>query len=254
MAGLANFYAGRVSHIRHTPFKHKFDYRIWMMAIDLDALDARQTEWFKHNRFSIISIYDKDHGFRDGRPLRDFVAEALGAQQLERFGHRIVFVTIPRFLGYAFNPISFYYCYDEAGVLGAVLHQVKNTFGDQIGYLMPVLGPGMIRQSAPKKMFVSPFFDMQGGYRFALTGPEDRLNVTIVYGTPEEKRMTAAMSLKEMPFGLSSLLRLSVQMPFTPMKVIIAIHWQALKLWIRGAAFRLPGPARHKTIIAGETH
>jgi DUF1365 family protein len=255
MTAAAALYAGRVAHIRHAPFRHRFDYRIWMMAVDLDRIDevARNSRFFSHNRAGLIALYDKDHGQRDGSSLRAFAEDALRRCGLMAFAEKIVFVTTPRLLGYAFNPISFYFCYDAGGVLGAVLHQVKNTFGDQIGYIMPVQGGGPIRQSAAKRMHVSPFFDMQGGYRFALTAPGDKLTVSIQYGAAEGKRLTATMRLETVPWSDRSLLRLLLQMPFAPMKVMLAIHWQAVKLFIRGAKFHRTPRETHATLIAGES-
>jgi len=252
-ASFAYLYAGRVAHIRHTPFRHRFDYRIWMLSLDLDHIPTlARSKLFAHNRFGLLSIHDKDHGFRDGRSLRAYVEDALARQNLGEYSARITFITMPRLLGYAFNPISFYYCHDAEGRLGAVLHQVKNTFGDQVGYLMPVTDPANIRQSAPKRMHVSPFFDMRGGYRFALTAPEQKLIVSIQYGTAEEKRMTATMSLQQRPWNPAGVLRLLLEMPMTPLKVIAAIHWQAVKLFIRGAKFHAVPKEKHLSIIAGE--
>jgi DUF1365 family protein len=250
----ATLYAGRVAHIRHAPFRHRFDYRIWMMCADLDRLDelAAGSKFFAHNKAGLISIQDKDHGFRDGRPMRAFVEAALAVENLSQYAAKILFITMPRLLGYAFNPISFYFCHDEAGRLGAVLHQVKNTFGDQIGYLMPVKSAGIIRQTAPKRMHVSPFFDMQGGYRFALTPPQEKLTVSIQYGAAAAKRMTATMSLHARPFTDASVLRLLAEMPLAPVKVMLAIHWQALKLYLRGARFHGVPDQKHEMIIAGE--
>ncbi len=225
-----------------------------MMCADIDRLDeiGAGSMFFSHDKPGLISIQDKDHGFRDGRPLRGFVEAALARQNLQEFGRRIDFVTTPRLLGYAFNPISFFLCHDADGRLGAVLHQVKNTFGDQIGYLMPVTGSGPIRQSAPKRMHVSPFFDMQGGYRFALTPPDKNFTVSIQYGAAGQKRMTATMILQARPFGNAAILRLLAEMPLAPMKVIAAIHWQALKLYLRGAVFHGVPEQKHEAIIAGE--
>ncbi len=255
MEGLAALYQGKVTHVRHTPFIQRFAYQIWMLRIELADIPAlaQRSGWFSHNRFGILSIYDRDHGYRDGRPLRPYVEAALAAQGLESFAHKIVFITMPRFLGYAFNPISFYFCYDAAGELGAVLHQVKNTFGGQIGYLMPIHASRPIRQTAPKKMYVSPFFDNQGGYRFALTPPDENFTISILYGTETEQRMTAAMSLKAQPWDTASLLRLMLRMPFTPMKVIFAIHFEALKLFLRGAKFHPLKQETNDLVIAGET-
>ncbi len=252
----AALYAGRVAHVRHMPFRHRFDYRIWMLAIDIDRLDdtAAGSRWFRHNRFGLVSLYDQDHGFRDGRSLRSYAEAALAGDGLSAYASRIIFISTPRLLGYAFNPISFYYCYDSSGRLGAVLHQVKNTFGGQIGYLMPVRQhSGAIRQSAPKRMHVSPFFDMQGGYRFALTQPLDRLTVSIQYNAGGLKRMTATMILQARPFNDALLLRLLAEMPLAPMKVMLAIHWQALKLFLRGAKFHSTPLPTHDAVISGES-
>jgi DUF1365 family protein len=251
----ASLYAGRIAHIRHTPFRHRFDYRMYMLAVDLDQIDelADGSRLFSHNGRGLISLHDKDHGFRDGRPLRAYAESALASQGLAQFGKKIIFITMPRLLGYAFNPISFYFCHDASGTLGAVLHQVKNTFGDQIGYLMPVHGEGLIRQRAPKRMHVSPFFDMTGGYRFALTPPREKLTVSIKYGVSGQPRMTATMILKQRPFTDASVLRLLAEMPLAPMKVITAIHWQALKLFLRGAKFHNVPAENHEAVTAGES-
>jgi DUF1365 family protein len=251
----AQLYAGRVSHIRHTPFQHKFNYRIWMMAIELDAMDtlAASSVCFAHNRFGLLSIHDKDHGFRDGRPLRAYVEEALTRQGFQDYAAKIVFVSIPRLLGYAFNPISFYYCYDAQGKLGAVLHQVKNTFGGQLGYLMSVEDENNIHQSAAKRLRVSPFFDLAGGYHFSLTAPGENLKIMIQYSAAGEKRLTAAMALRARPFNGTSIFRLLLQMPLTPLKVIAAIHFEALRLYLKGAKFHAAPDEKHEPVISGET-
>ncbi len=253
LTGPAWLYAGRVAHVRHTPFRHRFDYRVWMMAVDLDRVDevARGSWLFSHNRAGLIGLADRDHGARDGTALRPYVETALARAGLG-LAAKIVFVFMPRLLGYAFNPIGLYFCYDTDGRLFAVLHQVKNTFGGQIGYIMPVIGAGPIRQTAPKRMHVSPFFDCQGGYQFALTPPGETLTVAIDYGTAEQRRLTATLTLRARPFSARSLLRLLIEMPFTPMKVMTAIHWQALKLYLRGAVFHPTPAAGHDSVIIGD--
>jgi DUF1365 family protein len=225
-----------------------------MLGVDLDRIDelAAKSKIFAHNRFAAVAIRDKDHGFRDGSSLRCYVETALAEAGLERYGGRIFFLSTPAVLGYSFNPISFYFCHDAQGRLGAVLHQVKNTFGDQIGYLMPVVQDGaVIRQTAPKRMHVSPFFDLQGGYRFAFNAPGKNFTVSIQYGA-EIKRLTATMRLLARAYSDGALLRLLLQMPLTPMKVIAAIHWQALKIFLRGGKFHRVPAEPHAPIIAGE--
>jgi DUF1365 family protein len=215
-----------------------------MLCVDLDRIGevTSTTKFFAHNRFGLTSLQDRDHGFRDGTSLRQYVEAALNRDGLAEYGAKILFVSTPRLLGYAFNPISFYFCYNAGGVLGAVLHQVKNTFGGQIGYLMPVrTDTGLIRQSAPKRMHVSPFFDMQGGYRFALTPPGEKLTVSIQYGA-EVKRLTATMALHARPFSDASLLRLLVEMPLVP-----------LKLFFKRAKFYPVPPGIPETFVAGKS-
>ena len=236
-------HAGKVAHVRHTPFTHRFGYRMWMLSLDLDSTE--ETILFHRNRAGLVSLHDRDHGPRDGTPLRPWVEAHLARAGLSAFGHRIQLMAIPRVLGYAFNPIAFYLCHDAAGRLGAVIHQVKNTFGDQTAYVLPVPdAPGTIRQSAPKKMHVSPFFDMQGGYRFAFSdpsGPDFRLSIR--YGAEDAPRMTATMRLRARGLTDTALAWHLLAMPLMPVKIFAAIHWEAIRLKLRGARYHpLPPP------------
>lgn len=236
-------HCGKVSHVRHTPFVHRFNYHMWMLSLDLDTTD--ETVMFRRNRAGVVSMQDADHGPRDGSALRPWVEAHLARAGFSEFGHRIRLMAIPRVFGYAFNPIAFYLCHDSAGRLGAVVHQVKNTFGDQTAYVLPVAeGAGTIRQTTSKKMHVSPFFDMQGGYRFAFSdpsGPDFRLSIR--YGAEDTPRMTATMRLRASVLTDARLARLLVAMPLMPAKVFAAIHWEAIRLKLKGARYRpLPPP------------
>ncbi len=239
----AMLHVGRVSHVRHSPFQHRFSYRMWMLSVDLDA--PCETRLFHRNRAGLVSLHDADHGPRDGTGLRPWVEAQLAAQHLEAFAVRIRFMMIPRVLGYAFNPIALFACHDADGRLGAVIHQVKNTFGDQTAYVLPVaLHDGTIRQASVKRMHVSPFFDMRGGYRFAFNDPASPdFHLTIRYGVDDQPRMTAAMQLRARPLSDSALARLLLSMPLMPVKVFAAILWEALRLKLRGAVYHpVPDP------------
>jgi DUF1365 family protein len=232
----ASLLVGRVMHVRHAPFRHRFDYRMWMLSLDLDTLDVWRSKVFRHNRPGLVSLQDRDHGPRDGTELRPWVTATLRAHDLQAFDHRVDFVFIPRVLGFAFNPIAFYLCRDAGGKLGAVIHQVKNTFGDQTAYVLPADESRVVRQSAAKTMMVSPFFDSAGGYRFALTPSDpDGFSISIRYGTEDAPRLTATMRLKRRAATDAALARLLLAMPLMPLKVFAAIHWEALILWLRGA-------------------
>jgi DUF1365 family protein len=236
-------HSGKVAHVRHTPFVHRFSYRMWMLSLDLDSTD--ETWMFRRNRAGVVSMQDADHGPRDGSALRPWVEAHLARAGFSEFGHRIRLMAIPRVLGYAFNPIAFYLCHNREGRLGAVVHQVANTFGDQTAYVLGVPHAcGTIRQTAPKKMHVSPFFDMQGGYRFAFSdpsGPDFRLSIR--YGAEDTPRMTATMRLRSAALTDAALGRLLVAMPLMPVKVFAAIHWEAIRLKLKGARTHpLPPP------------
>ncbi len=237
---------GDVAHIRHTPFRHRFRYRMWMLSCDLDA--PQETALFHRNRRGVVSLHDRDHGPRDGSPLRPWAEAQLAQAGLAAFGHSIRFMAIPRMFGWAFNPIAFYLCHDAQGRLGAVIHQVKSTFGDQTAYVLAVPNAsGTVHQQTTKRMHVSPFFDMQGGYRFAFSdpsGPEFRLMIR--YGTPEQPRMTATMRLAASKLTDGALFRLLLAMPLMPFKVFAAIHWEALRLFLHGARYHPvpPKPAQ----------
>jgi DUF1365 family protein len=246
-------HAGRVSHVRHISPRVGFNYRVWMISIDLDRASGVRSRLFRFNRAGLVSLYERDHGPRDGTSLRRWVEERLAGAGLAEYGANIRFMAIPRLFGYAFNPIAFFFCRDSAGRLGAVLHQVKNTFGDQTSYLLPVATPGAgtTHGQCAKRMHVSPFFDMAGGYRFAVKVPEfddptGRLAIAIRYGAEGAPRLTAVMRLLAQEFSDAGLIRLLLAMPLLPFTVVAAIHWQALKLWLRGAKYHTapaPSPA-----------
>lgn len=249
----AAIYAGSVGHVRYSVPRHKFAYKLWMLALDLDDLDgfAARSRIFRHNRFALVGIDDRDHGPRDGSPLRPWVEAALAENGLARFGARIRFITIPRIMGYAFSPISFYFCADTDGRLGAVLHQVKNTFGDQVSYLIPVVGDGMIRQRVAKAMHVSPLFDMAGHYDFTFSRPTARFAMSIRYGG-DQKRMTATMALAASPATDRAMLGQLARMPLVTIKVIAGIHWEAIKTLMRGAKFHREPKTPHPPIVRGD--
>jgi DUF1365 family protein len=240
-------HVGRVGHVRHSAPRTRFSYRMWMISVDLDALATSTSRLFRHNRAGLVSLHDRDHGPRDGSPLRPWV-EARGLQAgLGAYGASHRFMVLPRILGYAFNPIAFFFCHDADGRLGAILHQVKNTFGDQTSYLLPAASDGTARGTTAKRMHVSPLFDMDGGYRFAVSAPDfadpnGQFAIAIHYGAASTPRLTATMRLAQRRFSTAAVARLLLAMPLLPVTVMAAIHWEALKLWVRGARFHAAPP------------
>lgn len=236
-------YVGDVMHMRLRPFGHKFRYRVFTSLLDIDRLNQAAQTLFRINRFGLFSFSEKDHGPRNGSPLRPWVEGLLAAEGLPR-PERIMLLSMPRFLGFAFNPLSVYYCYDVDGILESVVYEVKNTFGDQIPYVIDIRtdADGAARHSQEKGMFVSPFIEMDQTYRFTIRPPDEKLAVRIKQSDGGGDTLIAAQNGTIRPLTTSSLLKLAATHPLATVKVVAAIHWQALKLAIKGAKFhRYPG-------------
>lgn len=253
-------YRGRVSHHRFLPKDHSFRYRISSWLVDLDELQQlagrRGWRWlFGYNRPALWSIYDADHGRlvskNDGEPaaqtpipLREHVTQTCLANG-QQIPARIALLSFPRFLGFTFNPLALFYCYDRQNELFAVIHQVTNTFHQRHHYFIPVESPSKqtrddgepataVLQHANKILYVSPFMPHQGRYQFTLVPPAAEVGVKIDYFDTHQHLLTADLQGKRHPLTLKTLLVESIRTPLLPIKVVAAIHWQALKLWLKG--------------------
>lgn len=240
----ASLYHCRVAHERLLPFRHGFAYRVFSLLVDIDRLPAiaARSRLLRHNRFGLVSLQDRDHGPRDGTPLRPWVEAALRRHGLADAGHRILLFCFPRLFGYAFNPLSVYFCHDATGRLRAVLYEVKNTFGDQHGYLVEVpadaAAGAAFEQQAGKRLHVSPFLPLQGDYGFRILPPGEKIGIVIrQHGPGGALQMVASQSGRQQPFSDRNLLGAVIRHPLMTVKVIAGIHWEALQLWRKGAAF-----------------
>ncbi len=242
-------YLGEVMHLRLRPFRHRFAYRVFSLLVDLDRLVEldRRLRLFSYNRFNLLSFHDRDHGPRDGTDLREWVERALTRHGISLAGGPIYLHCFPRLFGYVFNPLSIYFCYHADGRLAAILYEVKNTFGGQHGYVLGVDGAvataGPIRHDCRKVFYVSPFIAMDARYRFRLMPPEEHLSVLIRESVAEGEVLVASHRGRREALDDRRLLAAVVRHPLMTLKVIAAIHWQALLLWRKGARFlRRPAP------------
>ena len=141
-------------------------------------------------------------------------------------------------LGYTFSPLNIFFCYRNDGHLAAVIHEVHNTFGERHSYVMPVpQASGVLHQRCQKLFHVSPFLDMQMRYDFRITGPDERVCVGIAVTSPEGPMLNAVMNGERRELSNFNLLRIAVALPLFTFKVIAAIHWQALRLWLKKIPF-----------------
>lgn len=250
-------YEGAVVHERKRPRRHRLEYRVFWMLFDLDELArmGRALRWFGHERFNLFGFYGRDHGDGSATPLKRQVETHLATAGIET-GGPIRLLCMPRVLGFVFNPLSIYFCHGRDGGLGAILYEVNNTFGQRHSYLIavdPAQG-NAIRQSSRKLLYVSPFNGMEMGYAFRVRPPETTegnrvaIAVDVIDGTG--LLIATAMSGKRIALTDQALLAAFIGQPLLTLKVIAGIHWEALRLWLKGMKMvrRPQGPANPVSI------
>ena len=256
-AAASCIYLGRVMHARLRPFVQRFVYRVFSLYLDLDELPAldRRLRLFSHNRWNLFAFRDQDHGPRDGSPLRPWIEEQLATAGIDLGGGAVRLLCFPRLLGYVFNPLSIWFCYHCSGRLAAVLYEVSNTFGQRHGYLLPLSrehrSGEAIAQRCEKGFYVSPFIGMAASYDFRLFEPDQDLSISIRQSVPEGPQLVARHDGARAPLSDSVLLKAFLAHPLMSIKVVAGIHWEALKLWLRGARFhaRPPAPENPITVV-----
>jgi DUF1365 family protein len=251
--GRAAIYFGDVGHARHRPFEHRFRYPVFFIGFDPDAKQALRHPLFGVNRPGLLSYRDADHGRRDGSPAEAWARELLQHLDIAEADGPLWLQTFPRVLGYVFNPVSFWYCHDREGSLRAVLAEVNNTFGESHTYLVAHPDRRPIRPGdtlgAHKAFHVSPFFDVDGEYRFRFLHRGERVVARIDYADADGPLLETWVSGSARAFSTGSLLRACLRYPWMTATVVARIHWQAVKLWVRGARFfpKPPPPVEQVT-------
>jgi DUF1365 family protein len=236
----AALYFGVVMHARLKPVGHRFNYRVMSLLIDLDRLDAadRQTPLFGVNRVALYSFNEADHGHRDGSSLRAYAQGRATEHGIDLTGGRVMLMCYPRLLGYTFNPLSVYFCYRADGGLALVIYEVRNTLGDIHAYALPVnpdaVSHAGIRQQQDKLFYVSPFVEMATCYHFRVSPPADNVKLRILEIDREGPLLAATFRGHRRGLNTVELLRSFCALPLVTLKIVAAIHWEALRLWLKG--------------------
>ena len=239
-------YHGEVMHRRLGGLAYRFVYKVFSLYLDLDELPVlhRRLRLFSHNRFNLFSLHDRDHGARDGTALRPWLESLLKARGIELAGGKVYLLCFPRILGYGFNPLSVWYCRRPDGSLRALVCEVRNTFGGMHHYVLHSGGAPMDWEAEyrARKMFhVSPFIGPEAEYRFSFRKPGERMRVFIDEYADNRSLLKASIHGQRFPLSDARLLYMFWYLPFMTLKVMAAIHWQALKIWRRGGRFhRMP--------------
>lgn len=251
-------YRGDVVHKRFRPRPHHLHYRVFWTLLDLDELDdlSANLPFFARNRFNLLSFYDKDHFSGTIPSLRGFIENELTTAGLRATHWQISVLTMPRLLGYVFNPLSVWFCRDDNGALKAIIYEVSNTFGQRHSYLIKVSNPDapFIEQHCDKAFYVSPFLDMNMRYDFTIKPPAEDVMVAIATHNAEGVMLTAALKGTRLPLTGATVLSSTLLFPLQTLKVILAIHWEALFIWLKGALFHScpPAPTSSMTHVSSE--
>lgn len=243
----SRLYFGEVMHRRLREFRYRFVYRVFSLYLDVDELPSlhRRLRLFSYNRFNLVSFHDRDHGPRDGRPLRPWLESLLRAHDIDLEGGPVHLLCFPRILGYGFNPLSVWYCWHADGSLRAIICEVRNTFGGMHHYLLASGGAPLEwrrEYRARKEFHVSPFIAPNMEYRFRFRAPGETVGIYIseheIHSIDDRLVLKASISGQRLPLTDANLLGMCGRVPFMTLKVMIMIHWQALKLWVRGGRVR----------------
>lgn len=235
---------GRTVHRRMVPFVSEFAYRLFLIDIDIDRVDeaSRQTASFSARKAALFSFRASDHGALGEDTLRNWANSEFREAGVDSRDLRIRLVTFPRHLFYKFAPISLWLAEDEAGDPKGILYEVRNTFGERHVYAASIEA-GRNLHEADKVFHVSPFFDVAGTYRFSLRYAADELFLTVSTLDQSKPSHMATLETKSAPATGLAFAATALSMPFSTLGVSLGIHWEALKLWLKGANYH---PKPHK--------
>jgi hypothetical protein len=243
-----------VFHRRLRPTRHDLRYRVFSLLLDLDELPrlGRALRWFGHNRWNLFSFFERDHGDGAASGLKRWALERVAAAGIDAEQLTVDLLCYPRILGYAFNPLSVYFCRRADGAVAAILYEVHNTFGERHTYVLPADGAhDVVQQSCAKALHVSPFNRIEGHYDFTIHPPVDTVSLGIRYSDTAGALLNTGFAGRRSKLGDQALLRLFARYPLMTLKVILGIHWEALRLLLKGV--RLTSKPRRETRPATKT-
>jgi DUF1365 family protein len=240
-------FKGLLLHRRYAPTRHELSYHVADVLVDVDRLEElNRSSWLiGYNRTRLLSINDHNYGPGDGTPIAVHVRGLMNALELSHPVERIFMLCFPAVLGRVFNPLTVYFGQSIDGNWLAVVYEVSNTFGQRHAYVMAVEEGRS--HSASKCFYVSPFNAVEGEYRFAIERQRENLRLNIALFEKGRLKLVARFEGNEQPLTDGVLLKTLLRLGAQPIKVVAAIHWEALKLYLKGLR---PTPRPHHAAYA----
>ena len=236
----SSIYIGNVIHKRFKPKIHFFKYKVFSILLDISEIDIldKSLKIFSYNKFNIVSFYDADHGPRDGTSIKEWVIKNLNDNRINTENIKIKLLCYPRIFGYVFNPLSVFCIENKNSVLISILYEVKNTFGEQHTYIFKTKeNENYIKHTCKKKFHVSPFIEMDCTYFFKILKPSEKISVIIDQYDEEGKLLYVSQDGDRIELNNKNLVLSYLRHPLMTFKIIVAIHFEAFKLWTKGIKF-----------------
>lgn len=227
-----SIFKGTIYHKRFYPKKHSFTYNVFYLKFSLKNIDSLENVFFSHNKFNFFSFSDCDHGYRNNSSLIAFSQDVLSKNNINEIVDDIVIHTMPRVLGFVFNPVSFFYLKDKNGKHIAVIAEVNNTFGENYSYLVYDS-----KSVCTKKMQVSPFNKIEGEYEFTFNLTDNVENITINYKVNNLLNLSASINTSSLPWKNSSFFQMFLTFPLNSLSILLKIHYQAIILYFKKVPF-----------------
>lgn len=239
---ISRLYRGVVVHTRLRPRRHRLQRRIPMLLVDLDELAGLNLPLLAVDRPGLLSLDARHHLSGERRSLKTQVEDRLTADGLAT-GGAVWLLCMPAVLGQVFNPLSVYFCHDADGALSAIIYEVNNTFGRRHCYVLAASGGQSLTQTCAKTFHVSPFLGMDLTYTFEITAPDAQVRIAICVADGDGPVLAAAFAGAAEPLTNRSLARVLLRHPLLMFEVLGGIHWEALKMLLKGLRFAPGAPA-----------
>jgi hypothetical protein len=234
-------YNAKIMHKRFFPKENSFNYSVYYLSFNLDKVDEL-SNFLAYNKLGVLSFYDKDHGFKNGKNIKLWVIKILEENNIKTDNFDIELITFPRVLGYVFNPVSFYLCIDKTTKrIISVICEVNNTFGETHSYICYNNGDEITSETileADKIFHVSPFLERKGHYKFCFDYRAEKLGIWIdFYDAQGNKKLITSLIGGFTQLNKKNLRKAFWKHPLVTFKAIFLIHFQAIKIVAKGIKY-----------------